>query len=114
MVAFQVDDSLVILQCFEEEEEVDSFLAASRVVARKEKKGHLYCTPIQLALRVTCYYYFGFLPAAAAVVVVVVVEDLTNQEAMKVVFVESATREVESINLMVASCEADCLSEPVK
>ena len=113
MVAFQVDDSLVILQCFEEEEEeVDSFLAASRVVARKEKKGHLYCTPIQLALRVTCYYYFGFLPAAA--VVVVVVEDLTNQEAMKVVFVESATREVESINLMVASCEADCLSEPVK
>ena len=113
MVAFQVDDSLVILQCFEEEEEVDSFLAASRVVARKEKKGHLYCTPIQLALRVTCYYYFGFLPAAA-VVVVVVVEDLTNQEATKVVFVESATREVESINLMAASCEADCLSESVK
>lgn len=87
----------MILYCFEEE--VVPSLAAFRVVAREEE--HWYCVPTQLALHVTCCYYFESLPDddAAAAVVAVAAGDWSILEATKVVFVESATQEVMSVNL---------------
>jgi len=83
----------VILYCFEEE--VVPSLAAFR--------------PTQLALHVTCYY-FESLPDddAAAAVVAVAAGDWSILEATKVVFVESATQEVMSVNLAASHHGEHC------